>query len=432
VGTVPIEKLSKAIVEQQALDVDGVSGATITADAVRAAVADALKKAGIDPKALGYVPVVKKPVDRVRFNPAAMPEKAPKTDSVTITDAKGRKVTIDLPVSSYAISTMDVIDYIIPLLGKDAFNKLVASGESGSRSIGKYDRVYTPVVGKYLEHFGQISEHNAPFDLEMILARDPDVFIVNSAMGAHHHVGAIMAQLEEVGIPIVMIDVPGKSVRTSAQKTLEILGKIFQQEGRAAEVVAFLDNQYDLIASKISKITEKPEVYYEFRGYSEVFGLTQTSKRKGWGDLIAVAGGDNIADTLLVSTSKGKGGRGTLDPEIILQVDPDFIILSACGAGWMDNFPHDPAKAPSFDIVNRTGWRDFKAVRNQNVYELAHAMNRSIYGFYACLKMATIFHPDEFKEVDPEAVLAEFFDRFMMVNSSITHWVYRYEGPEGN
>ena len=427
VGTVPIKKLSRTIVQQQALDVDGVTGATFTANAVRAAVADALKKAGLDPAAMGYVPVVRKVEKRVAFNPASMPKKAPKTGSVIIKDAKGRKVTIDLPVSRYAISTMDVIDYVIPILGKDAFNKLVASGESGSRSIGKYDRVYTPLVGTYLEHFGQISEHNAPFDLEMILARDPDVIIVNSAMAAHRHAGAVKSQLDEAGIPVVMIDVPGKSMTTSAQQTIEILGKIFQKEERAAEVIGFLDQQYELIASKkLGQRKDKPTVYYEKSGYSEVFGSTQTSKRKGWGSLIKVAGGDNIADKLLGETAAAKGGRGTLDPEFVIQADPDFIILSGCGAGWMNNFPHDPAKPPSFDIVNRIGWKELKAVKNRNMYELAHAMNRSIYSFYACLKMASLFYPDQFKDVDPEAVMAEFFDRFMMVNSSITHWVYRY------
>lgn len=427
VGTVAIEKMSKKIVEKQVIGVDGITGATFTGNGLRAAVADALSKAGLDPASYGYVPVKKKVFKRVAFNPAAMPEKAPVTGSVTVTDAKGREVQIDLPISTYAISTMDVIDYIIPLLGRDAFDKLVASGQSGSGGIQRYGRLYTPIVGNYLEHFGQICEHNAPFDLEMILARDPDVLIVNSAMGAHRHAKAIEAQLNQAGIPLVMIDVPGKSMTTSAQETLRILGKIFQQEEKAAEVIAFLDKQYALIASKkIAERKDKPTVYYEKSGYSEVFGSTENSTRAGWGALIAVAGGDNIADPLLVNTSGGKGGRGTLDPEMIIQADPDFILLSGSGAGWMDNFPDNPAKVPSFDIVNRIGWDNLKAVKNRNVYELAHAMNRSIYSFYACLKMASLFYPDEFSTTDPDGILKEFFDKYMLVDSTITHWVYRY------
>ncbi len=427
VGTVAAEKVSKAIVKEQSLDVDAVTGATLTGDAVLAATAVALEKAEVDPASLGFVPVVKKPVEQISFNPAAMPQKAPVTGSIILTDAKSRKVKVDLPVSTYAISTMDVIDYVIPLLGRAAFDKLVASGQDGGGGIQRYGRLYTPIVGNYLEHFGQISEHNAPFDLEMILTLNPDVLIVNSAMSAHRNAKIIEAQLSQVGIPIVMIDVPGNSMTTAAQNTLKLLGKIFQKEKRAAEVVDFLDKQYALLASKkLDQRTDKPTIYYEKSGYSEVFGHTQSSQRTGWGALIAVAGGNNIADPFLLSTSGGKGGSGTLDPEIVLQADPDFIMLSGSGAGWMNNFPDDPAKKPVFDIVNRTGWTNLKAFKKRNIYELAHSMNRSIYSFYACLKMASIFYPDEFAGVHPDAVLDEFFKKFMLVESSITGWIYRY------
>ena len=43
-----------------------------------------------------------------------IPAKEPKTGSIDIVDAKGREVTVELPISTYAISTMDVIDFIIP------------------------------------------------------------------------------------------------------------------------------------------------------------------------------------------------------------------------------------------------------------------------------------------------------------------------------
>ena len=146
-----------------------------------------------------------------------------------------------------------------------------------------YDKLYTPVVGTYMTHFGQISEHNAPFDLEMILARDPDVLIVNSAMQAHKYALEIEPQLTEAGIPIVLIDVPGKKLETSAQDALKLLGEVFQVEERAAEVSAFIDEQYALIDSmNLDDKTDKATVYYEKSGTAEVFGSTTTSL-SGWG-----------------------------------------------------------------------------------------------------------------------------------------------------
>ena len=50
IGTLAVETLPKAIVEAQTLGVDSVSGATITAEAIKAAAREALKKAGAEDK----------------------------------------------------------------------------------------------------------------------------------------------------------------------------------------------------------------------------------------------------------------------------------------------------------------------------------------------------------------------------------------------
>ena len=264
VGTTAIEKIPGKIVESRSLAVDAVTGATKTSRAIVAAVADALTSAGLDPAAYGYVPAEPEAVELSAFDASALPEKQPVTGSITVTDVKGREVTIDLPVSRYAISTMDVIDFIIPLLGEDAFAKLAASGQDGGGGLQGYGRLYVPIVGDYMVHCAQISEHNAPFDLEMILAADPDVLIVNSAMGAHKYAMEIEEQLTKAGIPIVLIDVPGKDLTTSAQDTIRLLGQIFEKEDRAKEVCDFLDAQFALVADKgLRERADKPTVYYE-------------------------------------------------------------------------------------------------------------------------------------------------------------------------
>jgi len=203
VGTIAIEKIPGLIASENTLDVDAVTGATVTTQGIKDAVANALTNAGLDPMSYGYVEPPKE-IELSSFDASTLPEKEPVTGSVTVTDVKGREVTIDLPVSRYAISTMDVIDFIIPLMGEEAFAKLSGSGQDGGGGLQGYARLYVPVVGDYLIHCAQISEHNAPFDLEMILAADPDVLIVNSAMGAHKYAMEIEETLTAAGIPIVM------------------------------------------------------------------------------------------------------------------------------------------------------------------------------------------------------------------------------------
>lgn len=426
IGTIPIEKLPQSITAEQSLDVEVISGATVTSEAILAAVANALSSAKLDPTALGYVAKEADKWVTAKYDASTMPQKVPTTDTIVVKDVKGREVSIDVPISTYALSTMDVIDYTIPLLGEDAFHKLVASGNDGGNGILGYEKLYTPVVGTYMTHFAQISEHNAPFDLEQILAQDPDVLIVNSAMRAHVYALEIEDQLTEAGIPIVLIDVPGKKVETTVQDTLKLLGQIFQQEERAAEVSEFIDQQYALLASKnLDKKQDKVTVYYEKGGAAEVFGSTTTSL-SGWGVLMDLAGADNIADAVLIDSATGKSDSSTLDPEFVIEANPEFVFMS--GGGWMDNHANATHSEPSFDIVNRTGWSGLKAVQNKNVYTLSQAMNRSIYSFYASLKLASWFYPEEFAENEVDTTIEEFFERFMLTKSDVCVWDHKWDG----
>ncbi|CDX00065.1 ABC transporter substrate-binding protein [Desulfitobacterium hafniense] len=422
VGGIAMEKIPQRIIEAQSLDVDVIAGATLTSKGIINGVAAALKEAGADPVHYGYVaPEEESEAIMSPLNKSALPVKKETTGSITIKDVKGREVTLDLPISSYAISTMDVIDYIIPLKGEEAFAMLVASGQDGGGGIQKYAQLYKPIVGDYTQHLGQISDHNAPFDLEMVLSMNPDVLIVNSAMAAHKYALEIEEQLTAAGISIVLIDVPGKTLDKSVQETMKLLGKIFQEEEKAAEVAAFIDKQYELLAAKnLAQRQNKPKVYYEKSGYSEVYGSTGTSV-SGWGLPIAIAGGDNIADAVLLDKASAGGSSNTLDPEYVIKADPDYIILSGVNDGWLDSLKQKK-EPPQYDIINRTGWSNLQAVKNNNVYEFAHSTSRSIYAFYPCLKMAKLFYPEEFKDLNPEAVLDEFFDQFMLVGSDISTW----------
>ena len=423
IGTIPIDKIPQQIIDLQSLDVDAISGATITRDAIVVAVANALESANLNPDDYGYIlPLVATPAVEIDYeiDRSTMPVKKEITGSVTIKDSKDREVQLDLPISSYAISTMDVIDYIIPLKGEEAFDMLVGSGQDGGHGFDKYAQLYVPEVGNYLKHTGQISDHNAPLDLEMILSMEPDVLIVNSAMGAHQYAMDVEDSLEEAGIKIVLVDVPGKNLESSVQNTMNILGKIFQEEEKAAEVSAFIDQQYQIIASKnLASREDKPTVYYEKSGYSDIFGPTSTSKG-GWGLVVDIAGGHNMADPILADTPASKGGGSTIDPELVLDANPDYIILSGINDGWLDIL--NETKDIKFDIINRNGWSDLDAIQNKNLYEFAHSTSRSIFAFYPSLKMAKIFYPEEFADLDPEARLDEFFDKFMLLDSGISTW----------
>lgn len=356
------------------------------------------------------------------------PEPSPSApESITVTDAKGREVTIKLPITTYAVSTMDLVDYIVPLKGEEAFSMLVGTGNSGGKAA--YDDIYYPMFPSLQEQVGIISEHNAPFDLEMILAKKPDVLIVNSAMQAHRYALDIEAQLTEAEIPIVLIDVPGSSVDTSVTDTMTLLGQIFQEEDRASDVNAFISRQFDLIRSKdLGQRTDKPTVYYEKSGDAENFGPSSSSS-SGWGAIVAFAGGDNIADTVLSGHASGGSASNVLDPEYILQADPDYIVLSGTHSLGLDA-DKSLLENPEFTIINRQGWSNLKAVKDGHVLELMHEMSRTIFSFYPCLYLAKTFYPDEFADVNPDAVLQEFFAKYTLIDSDRGIWSLKMSVPQ--
>ncbi len=57
-----------------------------------------------------------------------------------------------------------------------------------------------------------------------------------------------------------------------------------------------------------------------------------------------------------------------------------------------------------------------------------HGFSRMVYSFYPRQEDGENFHPEEFEDVDPDAILEEFFDRYTLTKAirasglpSITH-----------
>ena len=169
----------------------------------------------------------------------ATPEKK-EQKTVTVTDAAGRQVTLKQPIRSYAISTFDLIDFIVPLKGEEAFAMLKGVGDSGGKR--SYDKVYEPRFPQYKDQWKIIAPHASPFDVEAILAAKPDVLIVNSVMQGHMYAMDIEPRLTEAGIALLLIDVPGETPH-AAQDLYRLLGEVFGEPKKAQAVAYFLDNQ---------------------------------------------------------------------------------------------------------------------------------------------------------------------------------------------
>ena len=339
----------------------------------------------------------------------------------------GEKTAVGVTGFYYDIDDFLNIQFKGGLLPPIVYNvgnvKVKGVGDSGGKK--SYDKVYEPRFPQYKDQWKIISPHNAPFDVEAILTAKPDVLIVNSAMQGHMHAMDIEPRLTEAGIALLLVDVPGTSPQ-SAQDLYRLLGEVFGEPEKASEVASFLDQQYADLQAGLAKVSgPKPLVYYEKSGSAEIFGPSSRSNVSGWGTLITRAGGENLADRAGAGKPvNGPPGSVSLDPEYILTSDPDFIFLSGTSPMGLGAPPKESIK-DRFSIVNRPGWDRLKAVKNKNVYEYQHELARTTCVFYPTLSFAKLFYPEAFANIDPEARLAEFYDRFMLIKSSDGLWKMR-------
>jgi iron complex transport system substrate-binding protein len=178
----------------------------------------------------------------------------------------------------------------------------------------------------------------------------------------------------------------------------------------------------NIVELRLAKVGKKMPTVYMERGDSgaNVYGSTWGADDTSWPAMVRKAGGINVADKL-------SGEMMVIDPEFLFKEDPDIIIIT--GANWTavsDSMrlgyytSKEEAQNSLVAFTQRPGWSDLKAVKNDRVYAIHHGLIIRDFNFFALQQMAKWFYPEEFADVDPEANLAEFHERFMPIEYSGT------------
>ncbi|GHU45110.1 hypothetical protein FACS1894190_17120 [Spirochaetia bacterium] len=65
------------------------------------------------------------------------------------------------------------------------------------------------------------------------------------------------------------------------------------------------------------------------------------------------------------------------------------------------------------NYLDRPGWKELAAVKNRRVFAIHHALGREVYDVAAVAFLAKTIHPELFADINPEAMLKEYYDRFL-------------------
>ncbi len=304
--------------------------------------------------------------------------------SITVTDALGREVTVPEPVERIAVLDRGPAE-IITALGLE--DHLVGIHESLVDDPLYPDLGDLPVVATWSE-----------VNLEAIAEAEPDV-VLSSVEGGH---GAISDSSQLEGFDIVDIKVNLRDPRTMSNE-IAMLGEVFQREDRAAELVAFYDDQLAVLAEGLEGLgdADRPDVFLQTHP-----GLLNTGGAdSAWFGQVELAGGHNIAE--------GLEGLPEVDGEWVTEADPDVIVIEGSDLGFgVDDGATTDAPALRDEVMAAPGLRETAAVADDRVYVLPiDLISRPGY-IVGEMYLAKVFHPDRFADLDPEAVHAEYLALF--------------------
>lgn len=344
--------------------------------------------------------------------------------ATTVTDIAGRQVVIP-----------DRVDRIVLGEGRLFYALALLEGQQPLARIagwqGDFRRLDTQTYARYRARFPQIDNipliRNTTADSispEKVLTLQPDIAIFGLSGHGPGRNSELVNQLEKAGVPVVFVDFRTAPLKNTLP-SIKILGQALHREPQAERFITFYQQQL----KKVTDITttlpaaQKPGVFIELRA-ATMEACCGSAGKGNMGDLIDLAGGNNLARDLL------PGPLGQVNLEKVLALDPQIYIATggkAPGAtpGVMMGAQVDEATARQSlkTVLARPGIATLTAVKQHRAYGLWHNFYNSPYNILAIQAMAGWFYPALFSSLDPHQTEREMYQQFLAVEPGGTYWV---------
>lgn len=346
---------------------------------------------------------------------APRPDDSNSGGKVTYTDMEGKKVTLSKNINRIVLTRSRDIYEFAALLGNQLPEKLVAWGSD----LETADKdAYDKFTAEYpaLKKVPVLNSDESSDDPEELAKYKPDLVFSDISF----YDSDTDKKYRQAGLPVLYGDESTDPI-SSPQKTLALLGKVLGKEHRAQEIIDYASAKIDMVNSRISKISGKSPTVYLEAGNSGPAEFSQTYGSYGnppqytsWGTMLNELKAKSIADGLVAN------GMASINPEYVIKANPDVIVIT--GQNWTSasgtmrlGFYADQATAQSRleGFLGRPGWSELNAVKSKRVYSVFHNDCMHIFAFAGYEALAKDLYPDQFKDIDPEKDLADFYGKYM-------------------
>ncbi|HEV7257308.1 MAG TPA: ABC transporter substrate-binding protein [Bosea sp. (in: a-proteobacteria)] len=337
-----------------------------------------------------------------------------------VTDALGRKVSVDLPVKRVAVNFN--FEEFTAVAGVEGWQKVVGISRApweGWRPL-IFDR-YKAVIPNLaaMPDFG-FTEDNS-LSAEKIIGLKPDVLLMSD--WGYKAAQTQMQQIEGAGIPIVVIDYNAQQLGRHLAST-RALGEVMGREARAEELATLYKSQYDDTLARVAKAkaagVPAKTVYVELgRDGADTIGNSYNGTM--WGAIVTTLGANNLA------TGKLPGPWGPLNAEAVIAGNPDLVLFAS--SSWVSKtkavrtgyeIKPEETRASLRPYAERPGWGDIKAVKAGEINAIEHGLARTLYDFTAMQYLAKRLYPEQFADVDPVANFRAYHEKYLPIAYSGT------------
>ncbi len=326
------------------------------------------------------------PINEPPVIPTAEPTPVPVVpESITVVDALGRTVELPEPPQRIVITgkaLIMIVDaaYMFP----DASNRIAALGIA-SQGTGNFSELIEPDYASKA-----VLQQDA--GAEQVAAIHPDLVILKSYLAE-----TVGAPIEALNIPVVYVDF---ETPEQYERDLAILGKIFQDEDRAQQIIGYYQEKVAAIQNAWANLATKPRVlmlYHSDKDGVVAFNVPPMTWIQT--QMVELAGGQPV----WASANPAKGWT-TVTLEQIAAWDADQIFIIS--------YNKNSSEVVSA-LKNDPQWQALRATKEGHLYAFPADLyswdqpdSRWILGL---TWLATRLHPDVFTETDIVQEAEDFY-----------------------
>ena len=311
----------------------------------------------------------------------------------TVTDDTGRDIVVPNQIDRIVIMSTMPLCSVYCMAGGDP-DKLVGLTPSSKNA----------AVTSFLNRVADLEDVSTAFaqgetvNVEEVMNLEPDVVFYNTGNAAD--CGAV-EKLESLGIPCVGFSTAIESTIETVNTWATQIGQVLGTEMEAGEIVAYGREVEKMVMDRVSQIPEDERRSALILTNYNASGITAAGATFGryW---LSTIGADNVAIGIEQKVAP-------VSLEQIYEWDPEVIFLNSFSAFTAEEVANGTA-------VQGHDWSGLTAVQNGDFYKMPLGM---YYWFPPCSDsplalqwMAQKLYPELFEDLDMDAEIKDFFQRF--------------------